>query len=159
MCCEISVMITRADICVARYLSCSLQRNYVLRDNWLDHYNTPMWCEISEFFSTPYACVARYQVVYYSRRVCCETSVLISQANVGFERYLICTLKQTYMLRDIWVVHYSRRMCCEFLCYSLQQTCMLRDMWFIHHSSRMFCEISEWILQQSFVMNDIEVDQ
>ena len=32
MCCEISELFTRADVCVARYLSCSLKQTYVLRD-------------------------------------------------------------------------------------------------------------------------------
>ena len=46
MCCEIFELFTTADVCVARYLSCSLEQT--------------MCCEISELFTIADVCVGRY---------------------------------------------------------------------------------------------------
>jgi hypothetical protein len=47
MCCEISKLFSRADVCVARYLNFFLCRK-------------SMFCEVSNLFSTADVCVARY---------------------------------------------------------------------------------------------------
>jgi hypothetical protein len=45
--------------------------------------------------------------------MCCEISELFTTADVCVPRYLIFSLQQKYLLRDIKDVHYSRLRCCE----------------------------------------------
>jgi hypothetical protein len=85
--CEISVLFTISDMCIASYLSCSLEQTCVLRDIIVVHYSRRVLPDIS--------------VIHYSRRVYCEISEIFTTADVCIVRYLSCSLEQTCVLRDI----------------------------------------------------------
>jgi len=109
--------------------------------------------------------------VHYTRRMCCEISELFNTADVFVAWYLICSLQQTYVLRDIWIVLLSSFICCEISDFSLQQLYVLRDIWVVHYSRRICCEISKLFirgdvcvarylscsLEQTYVLRDIWV--
>ena len=139
MFCEITDLFNRGGICVARYLSWTLGQKYVLRDIWVYNWCIRICCEIFDFFTTA--------------DLCCEIAELFTTADVSVARYLICSVQQTYVLRDIWVVLHSRIMRCEIsdlfisahLCVarypsgSLEQTYVLRDIWVVQQSRRNCC--------------------